>query len=177
MHDPIILIGYRGVGKTTIGKRVAELLKYDFIDTDEEVCRLVGTDIATIVGEEGWEVFRAYEREVLTSIAKRKGVVIATGGGAVYHRSALLNLRGKGVIFWLNAETQIIVDRLAADSVGEKQRPPLTSRRRDDEIRSILQEREPLYADLADKEIDTGRLTIDESVVRVAEIFNKRIER
>lgn len=166
MGDLIFLIGYRGVGKTTVGRSLAEYLGYAFVDTDAEIVRRKGTAIAVVVAEEGWKEFRRLEKEVLNSLKDASRVVVATGGGAVVHRQAWQQLRRRATIFWLTAETLIILQRLGADPASEHQRPPLAGQSIAEEVAAVMAERMPLYKCTAHHCVDTSDLGED-AVVRV----------
>lgn len=164
MHSLIFLVGYRGVGKTTIGRQLAESRGYDFIDTDEEIVRQKNAKISEIVAAEGWEGFRRQERDVLRSLKNLSKTVVATGGGAVIHRLEWLDLREIGVVFWLTAAVEIIEDRIRRDRSSSHQRPSLTGFNSEEEITTLLKERNPLYQQTAHHCIDTSGKKVNEIV-------------
>lgn len=172
MHDLIILVGYRGVGKTTIGKQLAKSLRYNFLDTDEEIVRRRSAKITEIVAAEGWERFRLYERDVLRTLKNLGGTVVATGGGAVAHQQEWLDLRKRGVVFWLTAAIEVIQDRLQHDPVSVGQRPSLTGAGFKEEISAVLRERNPLYQQAAHHCIDTSRKRVEEVVSEIVAVLN-----
>lgn len=142
----IYLIGPRGCGKTTIGKELADRLDMPFVDTDAVFLDRHGT-IADFVAHNGWDAFRDAEAEILASIADRAGTVVGCGGGIVLRESNRELLR-KGFCVYLKASADELARRLRADP-SQEQRPSLTGNPLDDEIRQVLQEREPLYFDCA----------------------------
>ena len=163
MNGLIFLIGFRATGKTSVGERLALKLGCAFTDTDQRICLKKGSSIKAIVDCEGWEGFRRCEREVLGELAGAAGVV-ATGGGAVLHRDLWQELRKNATIVWLRAESGIVLRRICADSSTADNRPSLSGKGFAEEISEILKEREPLYREIADCTVDTGRMSIDEAV-------------
>lgn len=177
MSDLIFLVGYRGVGKTTIGKGLAKSLEYDFLDTDEEIVRLRHAEITDIVTNEGWEGFRRYEREVLRSLRNLSRTVVATGGGAVVHRQEWKDLGKNGVVVWLTAEVEVLRDRLHEDQLNHSQRPSLTGTGLEDEIATVLSERNPLYQQISHHCLDTGMKEAHEIVHEIVRIVHGSIAR
>ncbi len=123
-----------------------------------------GQEINEIVARNGWEYFRARERDVLTSLIASTGVVIATGGGAIMHGEVWPQLMASGLVVWLTASERIICQRLQGDDNSDSQRPSLTGSSIYKEIVRILKEREPLYRQGSHLTIDTGSLNIAEIV-------------
>lgn len=175
MGNLIILIGYRGVGKTTLGKRLADSMGFDFIDTDNEICRDEDLTVANIIKEVGWKGFRQKERVLLTTLSSLKNTVVSTGGGAILHQQEWQELKKFSIIFWLTADKGIIIDRLARDSASEAQRPALTDSDNEDEVEKILKIREPLYRKTAHYQIDTAKQNIDEAVLEMREFLKEKI--
>ncbi|HKJ64985.1 MAG TPA: shikimate kinase AroL [Desulfopila sp.] len=173
MDDLIFLIGYRGVGKTTIGRKLAEFLGYAFVDTDALIVCRKRAAIAAIVAEEGWEEFRRLEKEVLNSLRDGGKKVVATGGGAVLHRQVWQQLRPRGTIFWLTAETESILQRLGADPATEHQRPSLTGQSIAEEAAAVMAERQPLYKCTAHYCVDTSNLGEDAVVSVIGDILER----
>lgn len=166
--DLIILVGYRGVGKTTIGKQLARSLGYAFCDTDEEVVRLEGEDIASIVVRFGWQGFRSKEYSVLQRLKKLTRTVVATGGGAIEHGDIWPELqRHHAVVIWLHATQHVILRRINQDSYSLRQRPSLTDEVQAQEIITMLAKRNPLYRRAAHLEIDSGMLSVNQAVAEI----------
>jgi shikimate kinase len=172
MHDLILLVGYRGVGKTTIGRQLAKSLEYDFLDTDEEIVRRKKMQIAEIVATKGWQEFRQYECEVLLNVRDRRATVVATGGGAIAHQQEWLELRRRGVVFWLTAAAHVLQERLHHDHVSPDTRPSLTGAGLEEEIVTVLRERNPLYKQVAHHCIDTSQKQIQEIVSEILAVLN-----
>ena len=164
MKEIIFLIGFRAVGKTTVGRQLADRLGFSFLDTDVLICEKKGSSVHDIVKAEGWDGFRRCEQEVLQGLGEHRRCVIATGGGAVLHRHLWPVLKEHGPVVWLTAEPDILCQRIQADSVSDVLRPSLTGKGVCAEVREILAVREPLYREIADIIVDTGRLSVPEVV-------------
>lgn len=151
IEQNIFLIGMMGVGKTTIGRHLADLLGHEFVDSDVEVERRAGADISWIFDMEGEEGFRKREHQVLRNLTARTSVVLATGGGAVLDESNRAILRERGVVVYLSASVNKIVERTRRD----KKRPLLQSGDLRERIATLLCEREPLYRETAHMVVST----------------------
>ena len=171
--EKVILTGYRATGKTSIGKVLADLLGFGFIDTDQAIEKRQGETIAELVGRGGWDLFRRKEEDIILELARSKNKVIATGGGSVLHENAWSKLRRNALVVWLTADVKTICQRLAADSDTEDQRPALTEMGTMDEIAMVLNERRPLYEKSSDLTINTEGKTPEE----VAEIILAEMSR
>jgi shikimate kinase len=164
MKEMVFLIGFRGTGKTTVGKLLARKLGYAFIDTDQCICRKKGASVKTIVDREGWEGFRRCEAEVLTECGDAVRTVVATGGGAVLHRQFWQEIGQNAAVIWLTAGSEILLQRICRDSSTTDNRPSLTGKKVGQEIVEVLNERVPLYRELADFTVDTGKMKVMETV-------------
>jgi shikimate kinase len=171
--EKVILTGYRGTGKSSIGKILADLLGFDFIDTDEALEKRAGETIAEMVGRGGWDLFRRREENLLLEVAGTRHMVIATGGGSVMHEKAWEKLRRNGLAVWLTADVKTICHRLAADSETDDQRPPLTEMGTMNEIAMVLEQRRPLYEKSSDIILHTEGKKPEE----VAEIIVEELKR
>jgi len=158
----VVLTGFRGTGKTMVGTRLADLLGYRFIDTDQELVARIGRSVAVFVREQGWPAFRKLEKELLTRLAWMNRVVIATGGGAILHEREWQDLRRESLVVWLQADVGTIEERLRRDHATASQRPSLGVGGRQDDVESILAEREPRYRAGSDLAIDTENRSPDE---------------
>jgi shikimate kinase len=165
--EKIILTGYRATGKSSIGKILADMLGFGFLDTDQAIEKRQGESIAEMVDRGGWDLFRRKEEDMLVELAGSKNKVIATGGGSVMHENAWTKLRQNALTVWLVADVKTICQRLAADSDSDDQRPALTEMGTMDEIAMVLEERQPLYQKSSDLTIHTDGKTPEE----VAEII------
>lgn len=152
----LVLIGYRGTGKSTVGRILAERVGRAFFDADREIEARAGRSIRSIFTELGEAAFRDWEERTLAGLtAEHPGAVVATGGGAVLREANRSKLRGFGFVVWLTAHPSELARRLQADRPGLAGRPSLTAAGTLDEIDQVLAARSPLYAGLADVVIPT----------------------
>ncbi len=163
----LVLTGFRATGKSLVGRRLARRIGYDFLDTDEELCRRLGMDVAALVARHGWQRFRQEERLLLAGLAGRDNLVVATGGGAIMHRREWRLLRARGAVIWLRADPETIVRRMAADQATAGQRPPLTGRNPAAETVALLAERTPFYLRGSDMAVDTVGRSPETLVVEI----------
>lgn len=155
----IVLIGYRGTGKSTVGRQLAARLGRTLVSTDTEIVKRAQRTIPEIVGQEGWEYFRDLESEICRELAGRDQLVIDTGGGAILRQKNVEALKKNGTVFWLTASVETIVKRIG----GDNQRPSLTGTKSFvDEIQDVLQERTPKYQAAADHIIVTDGRSINQ---------------
>jgi shikimate kinase len=174
MIEQIFLIGYRAAGKTTIGIELAKKLDFEFLDTDQLLCKNRGAEVAEIVKNEGWEAFRSYEIEALQEAIHGDHRVVATGGGAVMHRQVWENVRLNALVVWLNADIETLAARLLTAAGDDASRPSLTGAAIHAEIENVLAERLPLYRKYADISVDTGKLSTAEAVDTIVDAYRAR---
>jgi shikimate kinase len=150
----IILIGYRGTGKSTIARLLAKKLKRKLLSTDAMIVERVGKPIPDIVLEWGWPRFREMEYNIIREISDKEDArVIDCGGGVVLDERNVRNLRENGKIVLLSADFDVILKRIRRDA----NRPPLREGLSfEDEQRQVFAEREPLYRSAADLVLDTS---------------------
>ena len=151
----IVLIGYRGTGKSTVARQLALRLGWDWVDADVEVELRAGKSIAAIFADDGPEAFRDWESAVLADLAHRERTVLAAGGGAVLREANRRALSAGGKLIWLQAGPTTISQRIAGDAATARRRPGLTAAGSEDEIVAVLAERIPIYQSCADVAIDT----------------------
>ncbi|REK30150.1 MAG: shikimate kinase [Planctomycetota bacterium] len=152
----ICLIGYRGTGKTTVAQILAERLGWPTCDTDIDIVASAGRSIAEIFAADGEKSFRDRETAAVMAALAEPGRVVSLGGGAVLreeNRRALAAATTR--VVWLTAAAETILTRLSADPATAEQRPNLTADGGLQEIRQVLAEREPIYRECADLEVDT----------------------
>ncbi len=153
----VALIGYRGCGKSAVGRELAALLGIRFVDTDELIVHQAGQSIAAIFEKEGEDGFRRRERETVKQLAQdpRPGV-ISVGGGAVLDQNNVRTLGIAASLVWLNAPAEVLWQRIDADPDTTDMRPPLTDKTGIDEVRFLLAQRLPYYRRAADLVIDAA---------------------
>lgn len=166
----IVLIGYRGVGKSTIGKQLAGRMGMNFVDTDELIMQRSGKTIREIFQQGGEALFRDLESAVVDDLAETDNAVIAAGGGVVLRKSNIEKLQANGRIVWLQAPAQVLWERIRADTLTAANRPDLTSAGGLEEILRLLQIRAPLYAAAADIALDVANMHPDQIVRYLAEM-------
>ena len=155
----VVMTGFRATGKTAVGKVLAGLLGYRFIDTDDVLTRRLGCSITDSVSRFGWQPFRDQEQALLLELSGTRETVLATGGGAVLHRKAWQKLCAASFVVWLQADIETITHRLAADAKTAVQRPALEGREAGMDMTKLLQEREVLYRKGADLCLSTKQHT------------------
>ncbi len=158
----IVLIGYRGTGKTAAARLLGQRLDWTSVDTDEEIERRSGMSIAEIFQRNGEDAFRDMEVEVIAELAQRPQCVLALGGGAVMREENRQALSRCGHVVWLRARAETIHHRTGSDPASRSQRPNLTARGGLGEIRRLLSQRTPVYERCADQIIDTDGKTPEE---------------
>lgn len=157
----IVLIGYRGTGKSTVGQLLAARLGRELVSTDAEIIKRAKRTIPEIVTQEGWEYFRNLESAICRELASRDKLVIDTGGGAILRTQNVEALKKNGTVFWLTASIETIGKRIG----GDNQRPSLTGAKSFvDEIGDVLRERTPNYQTAADHTIVTDDRSINQLV-------------
>lgn len=161
----IVLIGFMGSGKTSVGRELSRRIGYPFIDTDDIIEDREGMPISLIFKEKGEPYFRQVERNVVQEVSRMRDVVIATGGGVIKNRDNVNDLRNRGILIWLKTEPNVILKRVMAE--GGK-RPLLNVEEPLEEIKRLLSEREPLYMQ-SDIAIDTSYITPGEAVDEITE--------
>lgn len=162
----LYLVGFMGTGKTTVGRAVAQRLGFRYLDSDHEIERLAGRDIAALFAGEGEAAFRARERDFIAAGHPDDGAVIACGGGLVVQPGMLELLRSKGVVVCLHASIETILARTARHG---KVRPLLDHPDPEARARALYAEREPIYRSAGTVVLTDGRPLSDIAahVVRV----------
>lgn len=147
----IYLTGYRGTGKTTVGRLISKALSTDCVDLDEVIESAAGKSIREIFDAGGEAAFRDWETKCLRDVAEDHSVgrVISLGGGAILRGENRKIIGDSGVCIWLTAAPEVIAERIAADVTSGQRRPALTNLAPVDEIQALLACREPLYREVA----------------------------
>jgi shikimate kinase len=168
----IYLIGFMGVGKSTVGNRLARELNYSFFDSDEAIEKRVGKTIPEIFADEGEAAFRQYEREFIDSGHPAEGCVISCGGGLVIQEGMTERLKSKGIVICLFASLESILKRTQRNM----NRPLLNVDDPEARIRELLAAREPIYMN-AGICISTEGRTISEVVRHLQRTYRTAVER
>jgi len=150
--ENIYLVGLMGAGKTTIGRQLAKNLGLPFYDSDKAIEESTGVDIPTIFEFEGENGFRDREQKMLQQLTELKGIVLATGGGAILREENRKLLKENGIVIYLQCSIDRIMERTRRDT----QRPLLKTANPKERIEQLYKEREPLYLNCADLVVDTG---------------------
>ena len=156
----IVLVGFMGSGKSSIGRELHQNLGYELIDTDQVIEQQAGKSIPEIFDQEGEAAFRHYETELLEQLKTKQTShhIISTGGGMVCSPKNRCLLRELGFVVWLQCSTKEILERTSQN----KNRPLLQCDDPMHAISSLLQERSPYYQDTAHLEVNTTGLSLDE---------------
>jgi len=170
MAENVILLGYRGSGKSSIGRKLADQTWKSFVDIDQRImARFDGRSIADIWSAEGEPAFRAVEIEETRSACAGAGQVIALGGGTLMQPGARAAVEAADAVrIYLRCSPQVLHQRISADVQTAGLRPSLTGQGGGlEEIEAVLAEREPVYRAVADVEFDVTFTDIDEAVRHV----------
>lgn len=159
----IFLIGMMGVGKTTIGRLLAQAAGLEFVDCDRELEARAGASVATIFEVEGEEGFRRREAALLDELTQRHGIVLATGGGAVLREDNRRVLHERGLVVYLHSTVDEIVRRTRRDTA----RPLLQTENPRARIEQLVHEREPLYRQTAHLSFQSGIMNPKKLVKRI----------
>ncbi len=166
----IVLIGYRGTGKSKIGKLLAEKIGKRFVDSDDEIAIREHKPIREIFKEKGEEHFRKIEEQVIEDLCKQQGIVLACGGGVPTRQKNVQNFRRNGVVFLLTASPEKILSRIG----GDKERPRLTKEKTElGEIKKMLELRKAFYEKAADYVIDSEHDDEQKKVEEIVKILKK----
>jgi shikimate kinase len=169
VKDNVILIGFAATGKTCVGRRLAERLSREFVDTDQRVEEMAGKPIPEIIAEEGSEAFEELERQALKEACTRRGVVIAVGGGAIMLDENRDLMVEAGHVVCLEAKPRTIYERLRRAQAEGTSSVADALLKGDDPVQRIAMFKEirQSYYGIADWTVHTDRLTIDQVVEEV----------
>lgn len=157
-QDNIFLVGPMGAGKTAVGRQLGKRLRLDFYDSDQLIQDRTGVDIPFIFEKEGEEGFRIREQAVIDETTSRKGIVLATGGGAITVAANRLSLAARGFVVYLFAS----VAQQAERTRHSRNRPLLLDCDPEEKLQALFEVRDPLYREIADLVVDTnGRRVTD----------------
>ncbi len=161
MAQNIFLVGPMGAGKSTIGRQLANALHLEFKDCDHELVRHTGASIPLIFEIEGEAGFRKRESEMLDQLTSAKELIMATGGGAVLAEQNRKNLMSRGIVIYLYASVGQLFKRTHKD----KNRPLLQTENPKAKLQTLMDERDPLYREVADMVVHTEERSV-RSVVK-----------
>ncbi|MEI7795808.1 MAG: shikimate kinase AroK [Methylococcaceae bacterium] len=166
--ENIYLVGLMGAGKTTIGRQLARTLKLPFYDSDKAIEEHTGVDVATIFEFEGEEGFRNREQKMLKQLTELKGIILATGGGAILREENRQLLMKNGFVVYLHCDVDNLLERTRRDF-----HRPLLNTEEDPRHRleALLNERKPLYSGSADLTVDTGIMQSKDVVIQILDIY------
>jgi len=161
MNSNIVLIGFMGCGKSSIGRRLAKRMNYRFLDSDDLIiARAQGTSISELFAEEGEERFRDRESAELRELVDAKDIVLATGGGAILREENRALLHRIGRIVWLHANPEILFERASRN----RKRPLLNVENPRSSFNALLESRTPIYEATADIQIDATGLPHEQTI-------------
>lgn len=166
MYANIVLVGFMGTGKSTVGRILAARLDLSFLDMDSVIEQRQGRQISEIFAKEGEAFFRSLERQLTIELAAQQGRVIACGGGIVLNADNIRDYSSRSLVVCLRASSQTILDRVR----HETHRPLLAVDDKLGRIRSILATRQPLY-DAIPHIIDTDGLFAEAVADRVEALY------
>ncbi|MFD2612870.1 shikimate kinase [Paenibacillus gansuensis] len=164
----LVLIGFMGTGKSTVGQLLAEKLEWTFIDSDAALVSREGRSIPDIFSSDGEAYFRNAESRALADILSRNRQVVATGGGAVLREENRQLMKGQGMVVALTATAEAIIERVRQDT-----NRPLLQGDVEERVTSLLVERQPAYR-FADVTIDTTDLSAVSIVEMIAGLIEQK---
>ena len=167
----IVLIGYRGTGKTSVGKLLARKLNRKMLSTDKMIVKKADISINKIVKKYGWEKFRYLESKAIKSINGLDGFVIDAGGGVILKNENIKSLKKNGIIVLLRANPKVIVSRIK----NSKKRPSLTNKTFIEEINHVLKRRKRKYNKAADFVVDTTISNIEQVCNEIIKKLNNKV--
>jgi shikimate kinase len=155
-RDNLYLVGLMGAGKTTVGRLLARHYGCTFHDSDHEIEARTGVKIPVIFEIEGEAGFRRREETAIAELTALSGIVLATGGGAVLSETNRENLKNSGVVIYLRGSPEHLYERTRHD----RNRPLLQTDNPLEKLRELYRQRDPLYREIADIVVDTGRQSV-----------------
>lgn len=170
----IVLLGYRGTGKSHVGRILSDKLAFPYVSIDKAIVLRAGMSIPEIVSQFGWQAFRDRESLEVREISVWDSIIIDTGGGVVERPENIVRLRENGCLIWLKASVATIVSRIE----GGSDRPALTDGKSfTEEVAEVLERRTPLYRSAAMHEIDTDGFAPEEIADRIVVLWKKHTAR
>lgn len=164
----IVLIGYRGTGKSVVAEILSQRLSMKSFGMDAEIVKKAGMSIPEIVETSGWDTFRDMESEIARGLSNEDNIIIDTGGGVIERPKNIETLKENGSIFWLQASVDVIVSRIESGV----ERPALVEGKTfTEEVAEVLERRLPKYSGAAQHTIDTDSITPDQVTEKIIEIW------
>lgn len=167
--ENIYLVGPMGVGKSTIGRKLAERFNLTFKDSDHEIEQRTGASIPLIFDIEGEDGFRKREQSVIDDLTLIPQLILATGGGVIINSENRRALKERGLVIYLHASVDTLLERTAFC----RNRPLLQTENPRARLEELMEMRHPLYQEVADITIETG----DKTILQVVKAIVKRIKR
>jgi shikimate kinase len=171
-NQNVFLVGMMGAGKSTVGKVLAQRLGKTYIDADHELETRTGVKIPVIFELEGEAGFRKREAELIDHLTQRSNIVLATGGGAVMDTASRSHLKARGFTIYISSTAQELWQRTRKD----RNRPMLQTRDPLRKLQELLILREPLYREVADMVIETGRPSVSKLIGEILQELAVRPE-
>jgi shikimate kinase len=166
----LVLIGYRGTGKSVVGRIVSQRLNMDYVGMDAQIVARAGISIPEIVERHGWPKFRDLESELAVELSQQDNLVIDTGGGVIERPENMAALEVDGCIVWLTASVETIVARIQDDT----QRPALVEGKTfTEEVAEVLEARTAKYKNASQYQVSTDDLTPEQVAEQVIAIWEK----
>lgn len=166
----IILIGYRGTGKSVVAELLARDLNMQSISMDAEIVRKADMPVPEIVEKYGWDKFRDMESEVAREMAAQDNIIVDSGGGVIERPQNIECLKKTGLIFWLKASVDVIVGRIASGT----ERPALVAGKTfTEEVEEVLARRTAKYEAAGRYEIDTDTISPEQVATEIVAIWQK----
>lgn len=162
----IVLIGFRGSGKSALAKLLAEKLQMQLFTIDKMIEEKEGKRIREIVAEKGWKYFREIERQIIEQVSELDNVIIDTGGGAVENPSNIENLKKNGYIVYVQATLKDIKQRILNDPNRPKLNPTLDA---EDDLNLTYNNRTPLYEQYSDFRVNSSTNSLEKCAEQIIE--------
>jgi len=164
----LVLVGLMGTGKSTVGRRIAHKLGWEFLDTDDEINRLTGRTVRQIFETDGEEFFRQVEHDVLAAACQLSTPhVIAGAGGIILRADNRQLLKNSRFVVWLNAPLPVLVERIGQRAAKGDGHRPLIDGNPAERLQKLYVERESLYRDVSSIEIDVEGLQVQDVIDKV----------
>lgn len=167
----IVLIGFMGSGKTTVGHALSDMSGYTYYDVDTLIEQEEGRSISQIFADFGEPAFRTLERNMIKRLSDKEYAIISCGGGCVLDTSNIVNLRQKGKLVWLQGAPEILYERIRRQATR-----PLIVNKTFEDIRQMLENRKHLYRDAADYQMSTDNKPVNTIVAEILNMLTQRQE-